>query len=220
MIAWILAASLLTTDIEGLPAEAPRSGTVVTVDLSTNQAYLFRDGELIRKSRAATGSEKVLKHGRRVWWFRTPRGRYTVLAKIKDPIWTKPDWAFIEEGKSVPPPDSPLRQEKGKLGKYALDLGERVMIHGTNEPWSIGKKVTHGCIRLPHDMLSQLWDEVDVGTVVYIFESQLSDSAMASTGLNDLEMNGVTSPSASPAPDPRDLSSAPTRSGTRQQRQQ
>jgi L,D-transpeptidase YbiS len=188
MMAWIVAATILSTGIEGLPREAPRNGTVITVDLSTNQVYLFRDGELIRKSRAATGSEKVLKHGRRVWWFRTPRGRYSVLAKIKDPIWTKPDWAFVEEGKNVPPPDSPLRQEKGKLGKYALDLGERVMIHGTNEPASIGKKVTHGCIRLPHDMLSALWNEADVGTEVYIFESQVSDAAMGSTGLNDLTM--------------------------------
>jgi L,D-transpeptidase ErfK/SrfK len=188
MIAWVLAAAILSADIEGLPPEAPRSGTVITIDLSTNQAYLFRDGQLVRKSRAATGSEKILKHGRHVWWFRTPRGRYNVLAKIKDPIWTKPDWAFIEEGKSVPPPDSPERQERGKLGKYALDLGERVMIHGTNEPWSIGKKVTHGCIRLPHDMLSLLWNEAGVGTEVYIFESRMSDAIASSRGLNDLDM--------------------------------
>jgi L,D-transpeptidase YbiS len=185
MIALVLAA-MLSTDIEGLPTEAPRSGTVITVDLSTNQAYLFRDGELIRKSKAATGSEKILKQGRRVWWFRTPRGRHTVVGKVKDPVWTKPDWAFIEEGKKVPPEDSPLRKEKGKLGKYALDLGERVMIHGTNEPASIGKKVTHGCIRLPHDMLSLLWKEADVGTSVFIFESD--PSVAMGKGLNDLEM--------------------------------
>jgi len=186
MIAAIVLAAILTTDIEGLPPEAPRSGTVITVDLSTNQAYLFRDGALIRKSRAATGSEKILKQGRRVWWFRTPRGRHTIVAKIQDPIWHKPDWAFIEEGKTVPPEDSPLREEKGKLGKYALDLGERVMIHGTNEPWSIGKKVTHGCIRLPNDMLSLLWNEVEVGTPVVLYES--SPSIAESHGLNDLEM--------------------------------
>ena len=184
----LLASIILAATLEGLPAEAPIAGTVITVDLSTNQAYLFRDGVLIRKSRAATGSEKVLKHGRRVWWFRTPRGRYTVLGKIKDPVWNKPDWAFIEEGKNVPPPDSPLREERGKLGKYALDLGERVMIHGTNEPASIGQRVTHGCIRLPHDMLSLLWKEAHVGTTVVIFESRMSDTALGSRGLNDLDM--------------------------------
>lgn len=184
--ALVLAATLLSTDIEGLPPEAPRDGTVITVDLSTNQAYLFRDGQLIRKSKAATGSEKVLKDGRRVWWFRTPRGRHQVVGRIKDPVWTKPDWAFIEDGKKVPPEDSPLRKEKGKLGKYALDLGDRVMIHGTNEPASIGKKVTHGCIRLPHDMLSLLWEETEIGTPVVIFES--NPPMTSSSGLNDLEM--------------------------------
>ena len=103
---------------EGLPPEAPRTGTIVTIDVSTNQAYLFRDGELIRKSAAATGSDKVLRKGNRVWWFRTPRGRHTVVRKVVDPVWTKPDWAFIEEGKPVPPHDSPKRKEKGTIGLH------------------------------------------------------------------------------------------------------
>ena len=173
--------------IEGLPAEAPRVGTVITIDVSTNQAYLFRDGELIQKSRAATGSDKVLRRGRRVWWFRTPRGKYTVLRKIVDPVWTKPDWAFVEEGKPVPPPDSPLRQEKGTMGKYALDLGERVMIHGTNDPKSIGRRASHGCIRLPSDMMKVLYREVEVGTEVHVYES-VPEVRGAGGGLNDLEM--------------------------------
>jgi L,D-transpeptidase ErfK/SrfK len=172
---------------EGLPPEAPRSGTIITIDVSTNTAYLFRDGQLVRKSAAATGSDKILRKGRRVWWFRTPRGKHTIVRKVKDPVWNKPDWAFIEEGKKVPPPDSPLRKEKGTMGKYALDLGERVMIHGTNDPKSIGRRVSHGCIRLPNDMLSLLWKEAEVGTEVYIFDSA---PRYASTGgLNDLEMH-------------------------------
>jgi L,D-transpeptidase ErfK/SrfK len=182
-----LAIPLVAQDLEGLPPEAPREGTVVTIDVSTNQAYLFRDGQLVKKSRAATGSDKILRKGRQVWWFRTPRGRHTVVRKVKDPVWTKPDWAFIEEGKKVPPPDSPLRKERGTMGKYALDLGDRVMLHGTNDPKSIGRRVSHGCVRLPNDMLSLLWKEVEVGTEVYIFESQPREIA-DSKGLNDLEL--------------------------------
>jgi L,D-transpeptidase ErfK/SrfK len=180
-------APLSATGIEGLPPEAPREGTVVTVDVSTNQVYLFRDGNLIRKSPAATGSDKILRKGRQVWWFRTPRGRHTVVRKVVDPVWTKPDWAFVEAGKPVPPPDSPLRKERGTMGKYAFDLGDRVMLHGTNDPKSIGKKATHGCIRLPLEMLKVMWKEVSVGTEVYIFESverQIADHR----GLNSLEM--------------------------------
>jgi L,D-transpeptidase YbiS len=173
--------------VEGLPAGAPREGTVVTVDLSTHTVYLFREGELVRKSLAGTGSDKKLKQGRRIWWFRTPRGKHVVKRKIEDPIWNKPDWAFIEEGKAVPPPNSPKRQVKGKLGKYALDLGDGILIHGTDDPNSFGRKVSHGCIRLPDDMLATLWKEVGVGTEVYIFESTMPEQT-ASKGLNDLEM--------------------------------
>jgi L,D-transpeptidase YbiS len=188
----LLVISLLTVPLlaqmstEGLPPEASRTGTVITIDISTNQAYLFRDGELVRKSSAATGSDKVLRQGRRVWWFRTPRGKHTVVRKIVDPVWNKPDWAFVEEGKPIPPPDSPARQERGKMGKYALDLGERVMIHGTNDPKSIGRRVSHGCIRLPNDMLKTLWNETDIGTEVYIFDSQ--PRYATEKGLNDLDM--------------------------------
>lgn len=172
---------------EGLPPEAPRTGEVITIDVSTNQAYFFRDGALIRKSKAATGSDKILRKGRQVWWFRTPRGRHTVVRKVKDPVWSKPDWAFVEEGKPIPPPDSPLRKEKGTMGRYALDLGDRVMIHGTNDPKSIGRRASHGCIRLPNDMLSLLWKEVEVGTEVYIFES-VARQASNSRGINDLDL--------------------------------
>jgi L,D-transpeptidase ErfK/SrfK len=172
----------------GLPPEASRTGTVITIDVSTNRAYLFKDAQLIRSSPAATGSDKVLRKGRRVWWFRTPRGRHQVVRKVVDPVWHKPDWAFVEEGKPIPPADSPLRDEKGTMGKYALDLGERVMIHGTNDPKSIGRAVSHGCIRLPNDMLSLLWKEAGVGTEVYIFESKPRESQVAEQGLNDLEM--------------------------------
>lgn len=182
----VVATAVPAQAIEGLPDDAPKSGTLVTIDVSTNQVYLFRDGELIRSSKAATGSDKILRKGDRVWWFRTPRGLHTVKRKIVDPVWTKPDWAFIEEGKKVPPPDSPLRKERGTMGKYALDLGDRVMIHGTNDPKSIGRRISHGCIRLPHSMLKLLWKEVPVGTPVYIFDSK--PRVLSETGLNDLEM--------------------------------
>lgn len=189
LAAVVLAAALHAhaQELEGLPDDAPRAGVLITIDVSTNHAYLFRDGMLVRKSNAATGSDKVLKKGRKVWWFRTPRGLHQVVRKVTDPVWHKPDWAFVEEGEPVPPPDSPKRLQRGKMGKYALDLGESVMIHGTDDPKSIGRRVSHGCIRLPNDMLEVLWKEAPVGTPVYIFESQPRQIA-DSKGLNDLDM--------------------------------
>ena len=89
--------------VEGLPDEAPRDGVVITVDVSKNHAYLFNDGELIDEGPAATGKETVLEHGDDMWLFHTPRGHLKVLRKIENPVWTKPDWAFIEAGEPVPP---------------------------------------------------------------------------------------------------------------------
>ena len=145
-----------------------------TVDLARNEIYLFENGQLVDKSPVASGSEKILRHGKRVWFFHTPRGRARVVRKVVDPVWTKPDWAFIEDGQRVPPARSPLRKVRGHLGKYALDLGDRIMIHGTDDPASIGKKVSHGCIRLPKRMLEKVYRAADVGTEVYIFDSQPS----------------------------------------------
>jgi len=165
------------SQVEGLPDDAPRSGPVVTVDVATNTLYLFRDGQLVRKSAAATGSEKTLDNGDDEWQFHTPRGHLKVLGKIKDPVWRKPDWAFIEAGERVPPPDSPKRLVKGHLGKYALNLGDGIMIHGTDDADSIGKYVSHGCIRVPNDMLETLWKNVPVDAPVVVYESRPMQTA-------------------------------------------
>lgn len=172
---------------EGLPPEAPRTGTVITIDVATNRLYLFKDGQLVDESLAATGSERLLKHGSQVWLFHTPEGHLKVLRKILHPVWTKPDWAFVEAGERVPPPNSPKRQVRGHLGKYALDLGDGIMIHGTDESNSIGRKASHGCIRLSNDMLERLWKNVAVGTDVYIFESQTSQTATKRERHSDLD---------------------------------
>ncbi len=152
-----------------------------------NKAYLFEDGELVKQSSAATGMDKVLKHGRRFWLFRTPRGRHRVVRKIEDPVWTKPDWAFIEEGKPVPPPDAPTRKVRGKLGRYALDLGEGILVHGTDEPKSIGQRVSHGCVRLPNDMMKMVYRTAEIGTDVYIFDSRATQTAERHSDLDYLE---------------------------------
>lgn len=169
--AMAVAVSANGQQIEGLPDDVPRQGVVITVDVSTNHAYLFRDGDLLDDGRAATGTEKVLIHGDDMWMFHTPRGHLKVKAKIKDPVWTKPDWAFIEAGEAIPPPDSPLRQAKGVMGKYALSLGDGIYIHGTDDPASIGKKASHGCVRLPAKLIKEMYDLATVGTDVYIFDS-------------------------------------------------
>jgi lipoprotein-anchoring transpeptidase ErfK/SrfK len=163
--------------VEGLPSDAPHDGTLITVDVARNKIYLFQNGELVDKAPAATGSEKVLKKAGKTFVFHTPRGRMKVLRKIEDPVWTKPDWAFIEDGQPVPPPDSPARKVKGHLGKFALDLGDGIMIHGTDDVGSFGRRASHGCIRVPGDMLETVYNAAKIGTPVYIFESESTQTA-------------------------------------------
>ena len=167
-----VAARLDAATVDGLPDEAPRCGTIITVDVSTNTLYLFEDGQAVVKAPVATGTGKLLRSGNRVWAFHTPRGHLKVLRKVVDPVWRKPDWAYIEDGDRIPPANSPARNIRGHLGKYALDLGGGVMIHGTDEPRSIGRKVSHGCVRLSNKALKEVYQAVEVGTDVYIFESQ------------------------------------------------
>lgn len=154
---------------EGLPPDAPVVETLITVDAEKSIAYLFKDGKLVAKAPAATGSDKLLVKGTKKWLFRTPRGRVTVQRKIVNPIWTKPDWAFVEEGRKIPAMNSPSRLIPGKMGKYALDLGDGILIHGTDDPKSIGKKVSHGCIRLDDRTMKLFYQHAEVGTIVYIY---------------------------------------------------
>ena len=106
--------------------------------------------------------------GKRKWVFDTPRGRFAVLRKVENPVWKKPDWAFLEEGEPIPKNDSE-RFEYGMLGEYALHFGNGYMIHGTLYERLLGRSVTHGCIRLGRDDLRQVYASCPIGTPIFIY---------------------------------------------------
>jgi lipoprotein-anchoring transpeptidase ErfK/SrfK len=68
----------------------------------------------------------------------------------------------------IPPLTTRNRQLRGELGAFSLDLGNGYMIHGTADPSSVGRDVTHGCIRMHADDLAWLFQLVPVGTLVVI----------------------------------------------------
>jgi lipoprotein-anchoring transpeptidase ErfK/SrfK len=79
------------------------------------------------------------------------------------------DEHIVFDGKLfIPPMGSLNRQVAGHLGRYALDLGQGYMIHGTTDAASIGKASTHGCIRVADDDMRWLYENVSVGTRVLI----------------------------------------------------
>ena len=57
---------------------------------------------------------------------------------------------------------------QGELGKYALDLGNGYLLHGTTDQRSIGTATTHGCIRLPDEELEWLYRHIPVGATVHV----------------------------------------------------
>lgn len=69
----------------------------------------------------------------------------------------------------IPPLDTKQRQIKGELGAYRLILGNGFLLHGTPYGSSIGTSVTHGCIRLADADIAWLFENVPVGTKVYIY---------------------------------------------------
>jgi L,D-transpeptidase YbiS len=153
-----------------LAALRPR-GAYVVVDRANNRIYLRRGDTVVVEAVVSTGSGAILRETggqQRSWTFDTPAGRFKVLAERPDPVWTKPDWAFLEEGKPIPTRISE-RREYGSLGEYALDLGDGYMIHGTLYERLLGRSVTHGCVRVGRDALRTIARATGPGSQVFIY---------------------------------------------------
>jgi L,D-transpeptidase YbiS len=145
-------------------------GLYLVIDQTLNRLYLRKDDDVVLEAVCSAGSGMVLKESEtgRTWVFDTPRGRFQVLSKIENPVWRKPDWAFVEEGEPIPT-SAAERLEYGTLGEYALYFGNGYMIHGTLYERLLGRSVTHGCIRLGRDDLRKVFARVPVGTPSYIY---------------------------------------------------
>jgi len=153
-----------------LAARAPRRAYIV-IDRYNNRLWLRRGSEIRLEAVVSAGSGTVLRESggqQREWTFDTPAGRFEVLSKRKNPIWTKPDWAFLEEGQE-PPDNFAERREKGSLGEWALDLGDGYMIHGTLYERLLGRNITHGCVRVGRNDLRVVAEAAAPGTPVFIF---------------------------------------------------
>lgn len=149
---------------------AAAGNSFLVINTTENIFQLYRNRELIESGLCSTGSLIHLEvDSTRSWLFETPRGVMQVRNKIVDPVWRKPDWAFLEQGLQPPPPGHQSRYEKGVLGDYALDLGNGYLIHGTLYQRLLGMSVTHGCIRLNDKDLKLVYQTLEVGSKVYIY---------------------------------------------------
>lgn len=145
-------------------------GIYIVVDTGMNKLYLKKGNKTIHEAVVSCGSGNILKDpsGKRQWIFDTPMGEYGVKSKHTSPIWTRPDWAFIEEGEAIPK-NPKERREEGVLGDYALGFGNGYFIHGTLYTRLLGRNVTHGCIRVGDKDLKIIYNAAGLGARIYIF---------------------------------------------------
>jgi L,D-transpeptidase YbiS len=145
-------------------------GPYLIINTSANNFKLMNEDKVIRDGMCSTGSYTVLQAGeKKQWIFKTPRGMFKILNKVKDPVWKKPDWAFVEEGLPVPSANHPSRYEYGVLGDYSMILGDGYMIHGTLYKRFLGMPVTHGCVRMGDEDLEAVFKALPIGSKVYIY---------------------------------------------------
>ncbi len=132
----------------------------IVINLAAMRLFYFPDESTVMTYPVAIG--------KRGW--STPRGLTSIVAKKRNPTWTPPRSIIREAARRgrrlrrVYPagPNNPL-------GTRALRLGiSGYLIHGTNKPWTIGQRRSHGCIRMRRDDVEALFDQVSVGTPVRI----------------------------------------------------
>ena len=156
--------------LEGRLLRRIPTGSYLIINTTENHFKLYHNRKLKREGFCSTGSYIHLEaDDSQAWIFKTPKGIFRIRGKTEYPVWKKPDWAFIEEGLPVPPPEHHSRFDYGVLGDYALSLGDGYLIHGTLYKRQLGMPVTHGCVRLGDEDLEVVYYYMQEGSKVFIY---------------------------------------------------
>jgi len=145
-----------------LPA-APHEGVVV--DVAAMRIFYFPRH---KKGEPQIVYTHPLGIGRVGW--KTPEGTTKIVAREKDPVWVVPASVrkeHAEDGDMLPAvvpagPDNPL-------GQFAFRLSwPSYLIHGTNKPYGVGMRSSHGCMRLYPEDIAVFFDLIPIGTKVTV----------------------------------------------------
>jgi lipoprotein-anchoring transpeptidase ErfK/SrfK len=135
---------------------APSPDTII-ISEGNSRLYFFHNRKLIGSFFSSPGVKG-----------KTPLGKFQIIRKIKNPT-------LYWEGEIIPPL-SPING----LGTRFLQLSDpQYGIHGTTKPWEIGRRVSHGCIRMMNSSVENIFNLVQVGTNVYILRNFSSLSKVA-----------------------------------------
>jgi lipoprotein-anchoring transpeptidase ErfK/SrfK len=128
-------------------------GPVIVIRRGSNRLYLYQGMRFRKVFPVATGQSV----------YPTPLGRFTIVVKWKHPWWYPPDSDWARGQEPIPPgPGNPLGTRW--MGLSAGQVG----IHGTPDAASVGYSVSHGCIRMRIGDAEWLFEQVSIGTTVFI----------------------------------------------------
>ncbi len=131
----------------------------IVVNLSELRLFYFTDDGKVMTFPIAIGRED----------WETQQGTTIITSKREHPTWTPPD-SIREENPELP--DIVPAGKDNPLGDYAMHLGwPNYVIHGTNKPYSVGKRSSHGCIRLYPEDIEKLFAAVKTGTKVTVIDT-------------------------------------------------
>jgi len=134
----------------------------IVVSIADRKLAVVEDGRVLKVYPTAVGAKATP----------SPTGMFKVATRVKDPTWYGPKGKVVQPGASNPLGDRWIGLDRKGYG-----------IHGTNQPNSIGRAASHGCIRMRKADVEELFALVRVGDVVefvaepteelaWIFESE------------------------------------------------
>jgi lipoprotein-anchoring transpeptidase ErfK/SrfK len=138
-------AALAQTDVPA-NSNSPKPSRRVLVSIPDRKLAILENGNVVRTFRVAVGAPLSP----------SPTGKFRIVSRLKDPT-------YYHTGVIIPP------GEDNPIGPRWLGLNQKGYgIHGTNEPKSIGKAASHGCIRMRNRDIEQFYQLVSVGDAVEI----------------------------------------------------
>jgi L,D-transpeptidase ErfK/SrfK len=150
----MLAAVVMLLAVQALAQQAPVKRTIV-VSLQDRKMALLEDGQVVKIYTVAVGKPSTP----------SPVGTFTIARRVKNPT-------YSHDGRTVlPGPSNPVGTRW--MGLSINGYG----IHGTNEPRSIGKASSHGCIRMARPDLEELYPLVSVGDTVELIGQRNDETA-------------------------------------------
>ncbi len=171
-VALVASAEALCQERQAVPVAAgedARPPRRIVVSIPDRKLALIEDGLVVKVYPTAVGRAASP----------TPSGTFTIVQRISNPAWYGTG-KVIAPGKGNP------------LGTRWLGLSRKSYgIHGTNDPRSIGRNASHGCVRMRNRDVEDLFARVAVGDVVELHGERDAELAQI-FGENDSSVSAMS----------------------------